>query len=339
MFCSKCGAEAFGPFCASCGAEIIPPKSASEPKVQEPAPTNMPKANIKPTILLKSTNCDASLRETEKKTQKLIRRFDISIGGTLLFLVFLPEIIAVLNDEKIKYAKQWPWPVLLIMFVCAIVAVYAIHKRRSITADIFDKYIRYCSKETLIIDDQKIYGSTNEESVELPYDQIRSVSFTTHVESSNSFLSDPCCDILTIRDTNGKQYVFYSFANCREIKSVIDMQLKECPSYVGNTASGQKAKPSAVNTKEYDGSTIPEIAADGEIICPACGSKQKSDRKVCWNCGIHFYSEVDGAKSRKCQLCNCESEQLVYCVIKDDFGTRYRDICPACIEKYNAKRA
>ena len=312
MFCSKCGAEAFGPFCASCGAEIIPPKSASEPKVQEPAPTNMPKANIKPTILLKSTNCDASLRETEKKSRKLINTIDAIAAITFVFFYFLPYIIGILNDENLKYVKPWPWQMLVFLVIIWLIPIYAIHRRKRITAEIYEKYMRYCSKETLIIDDQKIYGSTINNSVELPYERIRSINFTTYVENSNSYLSDPCCDILTIKDIDDKQYVFYSFANCREIKSVIDMQLKDSSSHAAKTTSSQKTvSPSVGNMWEcsycgthnknehgqckkcgkFRGSTQPVIAADGEIICPACGTKQRGDRKVCWNCGVHFSFE------------------------------------------------
>ena len=37
---------------------------------------------------------------------------------------------------------------------------------------------------------------------------------------------------------------------------------------------------------------IATIAAeDGEILCPACGTKQKSTRKICWNCGQKFLKD------------------------------------------------
>ncbi len=39
----------------------------------------------------------------------------------------------------------------------------------------------------------------------------------------------------------------------------------------------------------------------------------------------------------KCELCGGYFEHLTYCQIKDDFGTRFRNICDDCIVKHNAK--
>ncbi len=40
----------------------------------------------------------------------------------------------------------------------------------------------------------------------------------------------------------------------------------------------------------------------------------------------------------KCELCDDYFEHLTYCKIKDDFGTRYRNICDDCIKKHNATK-
>lgn len=49
-------------------------------------------------------------------------------------------------------------------------------------------------------------------------------------------------------------------------------------------------------------------------------------------------NDTDGEQTgEKCELCNRRYPQLTYCVIKDDMGTRYRNICDDCIQKYNAK--
>ena len=38
------------------------------------------------------------------------------------------------------------------------------------------------------------------------------------------------------------------------------------------------------------GVLAPTILEDGNIICPTCGTKQLSTRKVCWSCGQKFNS-------------------------------------------------
>lgn len=48
--------------------------------------------------------------------------------------------------------------------------------------------------------------------------------------------------------------------------------------------------------------------------------------------------EVGQPSGQQCQLCNGYFDHLTYCVIKDDMGTRYRNICNNCIQKYNAKK-
>lgn len=39
----------------------------------------------------------------------------------------------------------------------------------------------------------------------------------------------------------------------------------------------------------------------------------------------------------KCQMCGAENVEVSAVVIEDDLGTRYRNVCDACFEKYNCK--
>lgn len=39
---------------------------------------------------------------------------------------------------------------------------------------------------------------------------------------------------------------------------------------------------------DEDGSVVPIVHGNQEIICPNCGFKQSINRKVCWKCGIKF---------------------------------------------------
>ena len=43
------------------------------------------------------------------------------------------------------------------------------------------------------------------------------------------------------------------------------------------------------------------------------------------------------ATIKKCELCDKETRQLFYCEIKDEYGTRYRNVCSDCLVKYGAK--
>jgi hypothetical protein len=47
--------------------------------------------------------------------------------------------------------------------------------------------------------------------------------------------------------------------------------------------------------------------------------------------------EPEQPSGEKCQLCDKYFDHLTYCEIKDDFGTRYRNICDDCVQKHNAK--
>jgi hypothetical protein len=42
-------------------------------------------------------------------------------------------------------------------------------------------------------------------------------------------------------------------------------------------------------------------------------------------------------EGEKCELCGGYFEKLTHCQIKDDFGTRFRNICDDCMTKHNAK--
>lgn len=288
MFCSQCGAEAFGPYCSKCGAKIDAPKSVPENPPQQAAPQSTANTQAKPTILLKSTDCSAFVREAERRTTKILSSTLIVVSICTLCGVFYPNIVAFLTDTRAEFIDSLPLPVLLLLFASLVVDLYIYYKQARKTADIVNKYMEYCSKENLIIDDQKIYGATMQGSVELSYDQISSVTFSTYTSSTNGFLTDPCCDILTIKDNRGKQYTFRSFTNCKEIKSVIDMQLKNIPQKVRKPFSTYSTPPAPVNIKKQVAPIQPQPTEDGEIICLACGKKQPANRKVCWNCGQKF---------------------------------------------------
>lgn len=64
------------------------------------------------------------------------------------------------------------------------------------------------------------------------------------------------------------------------------------PSFIHNT--NDTPSPSAEKEGIADAEIVekapvsPSNPHDGEIICPGCGTKQRADRTVCWNCNQKF---------------------------------------------------
>ena len=48
-------------------------------------------------------------------------------------------------------------------------------------------------------------------------------------------------------------------------------------------------------------------------------------------------TKQDNNKLEKCDMCDQLSDNLVSVKIVDSMGTRYRNLCPSCVSKYNAK--
>ena len=74
-------------------------------------------------------------------------------------------------------------------------------------------------------------------------------------------------------------------------------------------------------------------------FCRKCGNKLFNGAKFCNKCGIEILLEIDDRKTnkKKCEMCYKETDHLSYCEIRDEYGTRYRNICKECISKYEAK--
>ncbi|MBE6577481.1 MAG: hypothetical protein E7653_05025 [Ruminococcaceae bacterium] len=48
--------------------------------------------------------------------------------------------------------------------------------------------------------------------------------------------------------------------------------------------------------------------------------------------------EIAMPEGEQCEMCETYVDHLTYCKFKDDFGSRFRNICEDCIKKYNAKQ-
>lgn len=102
--------------------------------------------------------------------------------------------------------------------------------------------------------------------------------------------------------------------------------------------------------KNFSGKPI--LLENGLVKCPACNYVQAANRKVCWQCSYKFDNEENNTSATHkqgcddyvkitnqsaCEICGKKVPYLTYSVIKDDLGTRYRNLCDDCIIKNNAK--
>lgn len=68
-----------------------------------------------------------------------------------------------------------------------------------------------------------------------------------------------------------------------------------------------------------------------EYMRPAPSKKVNKKRKT--------REAVSQNQSGKCEMCGCDSDKITYATIDDEMGTRYRNLCESCVQKYNAKIA
>ncbi|MBQ9097037.1 MAG: zinc ribbon domain-containing protein [Clostridia bacterium] len=87
---------------------------------------------------------------------------------------------------------------------------------------------------------------------------------------------------------------------------------------------------------EYSTTDNQDIKKSKIKFCRKCGFELIDDSEFCSQCGTEIVI-MEPTTIKKCELCNKETTQLYYCEIKDECGTRYRNICGECISKHGAK--
>lgn len=230
MYCSNCGANVKGRFCSKCGAKVEE-QTNSEQHRTPPVETvvnmeNESNIGVKSNIVIRSENCTQLVEENKKASDKSSNSILTAAGVIGIIIMFSPYLFAVLDDKKLSQAEGLPLPIVFLILAMIIVAWIAVSKQTKAARELYNKYKEYCSTEVLVADERKIFGSTSKGEVTLTYEQIESVGFSPNVWSPSERKAVFPNDIFTVRDIAGNEFVFYSFSNCKELKTVIDMQLR-----------------------------------------------------------------------------------------------------------------
>lgn len=214
MYCEKCGSEVTGRFCSNCGAEAHG-QAQSKQNVSAGRKEN-------PYILTRSTSCTKLIEDEKKSVDKKINGAYIMLIIPVIIVFSWPIVVAWLEDKKVNPDDMLPLPVLLLFAMIAVCSTIAMVKALNAVNKRYSEQKHNCSQEYLVVDEEKIYGSTLGESIELQYDQIKSVR--CHPSGRQSIVPN---DIFAVTDVTGRVFMFYTFENCRELKTIIDMQIQK----------------------------------------------------------------------------------------------------------------
>ena len=93
-----------------------------------------------------------------------------------------------------------------------------------------------------------------------------------------------------------------------------------------------------INKVQNNNSIIENQDSSNDKIkfCRKCGFELIDDSEFCSQCGTEIVI-LEQPTLKKCEMCDKETTQLSYCEIKDEYGTRYRNVCAECRDKYEAK--
>lgn len=213
MYCENCGSEVSGRFCPNCGAEAHG-QAQSKQNVGVGRKEN-------PYILTRSTSCTKLIEDGKKFVDKKINGAYIMLVVPAIIAFSWPIVVALHENKEVDPDDMLPLPVLLLVSMIVVCSTIAMVKALNAVNKRYSEQKHYCSQEFLIVDEVKIYGSTLAEKIELKYDQIKSVR--CHPSGRQSIVPN---DIFTVTDVTGRIFMFYTFENCHELKTTIDMQMR-----------------------------------------------------------------------------------------------------------------
>lgn len=183
-------------------------------------------ARREPTILCRSQSC---LRNVEEQCEKGTKTFNnLTLIGMAIITapIWIPWLKA-LFDEFNRDPEMPSGGVMFLLCVLALVIYGLGRKTTSYIRNNIEVYRNHCANEVLIVDEEKVYGGNSRGKVSIPMEEIASARYRAKTGpipgEERLHLSNA---IFEIRDRSGKEYTFYTFTNCSELHSVIDMQLR-----------------------------------------------------------------------------------------------------------------
>lgn len=179
--------------------------------------------------MFSSINCADELEKNFTDFQKKLKG-----SLTTLILIFalpelLPYIIAILERKNLSYVKPASLGITIFCFIMMITCVCIYGVLISKVHNAYTLYRNACSAETLIIDNEKVYGSTINEDLRLYFSQIQRVTHYQNTQNTGKNLSKYGTvltknDILEIQDTAGNTFIFHTFKNTPILKAAIDQK-------------------------------------------------------------------------------------------------------------------
>lgn len=203
--------------CSRCGTQLLEVVASAESGVQ--FQSRMHQTNAAPVIQARSQPCYAQLDRKRKEAGKAVGGIMwLGIGLTFLIAGGTEYIAAIIEDTPLKDVEGPSLLQCLLGLVVLIGSCILSKKLHDKVVSPIDAYCSYCSVESLIVDDQKIYGSNTKGHVQFSYNNISGVRCRPSDMGIN--------DILEIQVVDGRIHTFYSFSNSRELQTVIQMNLQ-----------------------------------------------------------------------------------------------------------------
>ena len=195
--------------------------------------TNNEKTLTRNSILIHSESYTELLEQKKKEHDSIFKGLLSASTFMLAIVLLLPGILAVLDDKKFSDADSFPLPVYLIVIALSIMFWVCNGKMTKAFSAQYNQYQQYCATEVLVVEDSKIVGATSNRPVSLTYDEIAGVYCSPSTSTSDSKTAaiikavTISNNILIIKDNSGNRFLFYSFKNCKEIRTIINSKLQE----------------------------------------------------------------------------------------------------------------
>lgn len=172
----------------------------------------------------------AKVEEMKKESKN---KFNSSMISCCAFVI-APFLIGMTKsgwERELMYAELRSSDIykIIILIECLWAFVIAARGKERLgkIQNIDDQYRYFASLESLVADGEKIYGTTIRGPIALYYNQIESTGIFVQPWEIASNDTVTVCDAFAVRDTSGNSYQFYSFQNCNELKTVVDMKITE----------------------------------------------------------------------------------------------------------------